>query len=86
MAYFHIVFNLYHTTGLYNSLREKCPNTEFSLVRIFLHSNLILRFSPYSVQMQENTDQKKLHVWTLLDAVIHETEVGAHIVKIIKFG
>ena len=41
MAYFHIVFNLYHTTGLYNSLREKCPNTEFSLVRIFLHLNWI---------------------------------------------
>ena len=31
------------------SLREKCPNTEFFLVRIFL----------YSVRVQENTDQKK---------------------------
>ena len=30
------------------SLHEKCPNTEFFLVRI-----------------QENTDQKKLRVWTL---------------------
>ena len=30
------------------SLREKCPNTEFLLVRIF----------PYSVQMRENRDQK----------------------------
>ena len=29
-------------------LREKCPNTEFFLVRI-----------------QENTDQKKLRIWTL---------------------
>ena len=36
-------------------LREKCPNTEFFLVRIFL----------YSVQIQENTDQKKLRSWTL---------------------
>ena len=36
-------------------LREKCPNTEFFLVRIFL----------YSVRMQENTDQKKLRIWTL---------------------
>ena len=32
----------------FQSLREKCPNTEFLLVCIFL----------YSVQIQENTDQK----------------------------
>ena len=31
------------------TLREKRPNTEFFLVRIF----------PYSAQMRENTDQKK---------------------------
>ena len=31
-----------------SSLREKCPNTEFFLVRIFL----------YSVQIEENTDKK----------------------------
>ena len=37
------------------SLREKSPNTDFFLVRIFL----------YSVRIQENTDQKKLHIWTL---------------------
>ena len=37
-----------------NSLREKCPNTEFLLVSIFL----------YSVRIQENTDQKKLRIWT----------------------
>ena len=30
-------------------VREKCPNTEVSLVSIFL----------YSVQIQENADQKK---------------------------
>ena len=28
------------------SLREKCPNTEFFRVRIFLHVDLIWRFSP----------------------------------------
>ena len=38
-------------------LREKCPNTEFILVSIFLYSNWI--------QIQKNTDQKKLHIWTL---------------------
>ena len=37
------------------TLPEKCPNTEFFLVCIFL----------YSVQIQENTDQKKLRIWTL---------------------
>ena len=36
-------------------LREKCANTEFFLVRIFL----------YSVQIQENTDQKKTRICTL---------------------
>ena len=29
------------------SLREKCPNTEFFLVRIFPHSGLIRRDTPY---------------------------------------
>ena len=33
--------------------REKCRNTEF------------LRKPPYSVRIQENTDQKKLRIWTL---------------------
>ena len=35
--------------------KEKCPDTEFFLVRIFLHS----------VRIQENTDTKKLRIWTL---------------------
>ena len=42
------------------TLHEKCPNTEFFLVLIFPHS-----ISPYSVRMRENTDQKKLCIWTL---------------------
>ena len=35
--------------GVYcrNTLREKCPNTEFSLVRIFPHSDWIRRDTPY---------------------------------------
>ena len=36
-------------------LREKCPNTDFFLVRIFV----------YAVRVQENTDQKKIRIWTL---------------------
>ena len=42
-----------HTT-----LRKK-----FFLARIFLHSQISI--SPYSVRMRENTDQKKLRIWTL---------------------
>ena len=37
------------------TLHEKCPNTELFLDRIFL----------YSARIQENTDQKKLRIWTL---------------------
>ena len=43
------------------SLHEKCQNTEFFLVRI----TEILLISPYSALMRENTDQKKLRIWTL---------------------
>ena len=42
-----------------SSLREKCPNTEFFLVRIFL----------YSGQTRENTDQKNsvfIHLYAVL--------------------
>ena len=41
---------LYKTGKVKTTLREKCPNTEVFLVRISL----------YSVRMQENTDQKYL--------------------------
>ena len=37
------------------TLRKKYANVEFFLVRIF----------PYSVQIRKNTDQKKLHIWTI---------------------
>ena len=38
-----------------STLRKKCPNMEFFLIRIFL----------YSVRIQKNADQKKLRIWTL---------------------
>ena len=41
--------------GLISTLYEKCRNTEFFLVHIFL----------YSVRIQENTDWKKLRIWIL---------------------
>ena len=42
--------NLFKSKGFHNlTLREKCPNTDFFLVRIFL----------YSVRIQEKTDQKE---------------------------
>ena len=43
-------------------LREKCPNTDLFLVRFFLFCIRteydLLRKSPYSVRIQENTDQE----------------------------
>ena len=42
-------------TGKKQARHEKCPNTEFFLVRIFLYLDWI----------QENTDQKKLRIWIL---------------------
>ena len=36
------------------TLREKCPNTEFFLVCIFL----------YSLRIQKTMDQNKLRIWT----------------------
>ena len=49
------------------TLREKCPKTELFLVRIFPHLDCLrwVRFSPYSVWVRENTDQKQLRIWTL---------------------
>ena len=59
-------------TRLLNSskkpLREKCLYSEFFwsvFSRIRTEYGEILRTSAYSVQMWENTDQKKLHTWTL---------------------
>ena len=39
----------------YVTLHEECPSTEFLLICIF----------PYSFRIRENTDQKKLRIWTL---------------------
>ena len=48
--------NLYKSTHQsFLALREKRPNTELFLVRIFLYSDWI----------QKNTDQKKLRIWAL---------------------
>ena len=54
----------------FNSLRRKCPNTEFFLVGYFPTFGLNTeRYGPektlYSVRMRENTDQKKLRIWKL---------------------
>ena len=51
---------LYSFRGL--PLRKKCPNTEFFwsvFSRIRIEYGEIRRIFPYSVQMWENTDQKK---------------------------
>ena len=58
------LFLLVPSTKLYITLREKCPNTEFFLVRIFL----------YSFRIQENTDQKKLRIWKMKKAVLKDED------------
>ena len=57
---FHLLVTIFH-------YMSQClnPNTDFFLVRIFMHSDWIQSISPYSVRMRENTDQKKLRIWTL---------------------
>ena len=49
------VNNNFMTLLTYEVMHEKCPNTQFFPVRIFL----------YSVRIQENMDQKKLRIWTV---------------------
>ena len=48
----------------------------FIFVYLFIHcfgrSCEILHISPYSVRMRENTDQKKLRIWTLFTQCFSE--------------
>ena len=66
---YNVSFKTNLLPDLQPTLREKYPNREFFLVRIFLYSEWIRRFtqskSPYSVRIHGNTDQKKLGIWTL---------------------
>ena len=48
-----LLFSVYLLVFVVAILREKFPNTKFL-------SSRILR---YPVRIQENTDQKKLHIW-----------------------
>ena len=48
VLWFSDVFRIYKKETLeFNALREKCPNTKFFLVRIFLHSDWIRIDTPY---------------------------------------
>ena len=50
------------------TLCKKCLNTEFFLVRIsciWTEYEELRSSSPYPFRIRENTDQKKLHIWTL---------------------
>ena len=48
----------------YYPLCEICPNTEFFSGPHFTVFLLKTSKSPYSVKIWENTDQKKLRIWT----------------------
>ena len=62
------------------SLREKCPNLRsffwpvFSRIRT--EYGKIRSISPYSVRMRENTDQKRLRIWTLFVSLRIQSECG----------
>ena len=50
------------------TLCKKCLNTESFLVRIsciWTEYEELQSSSPYPFRIRENTDQKKLHIWTL---------------------
>ena len=52
-----------------NKLREKCPYLEFfwsEFSHIWTEYEEILHISPYSVEMQESTDQKFSRYWYFL--------------------
>ena len=53
-----------------STLLEKCPNTEFFLLRIFPYLDWIRNKSPYLVRIRENTDHKQLRIWTLFTRCI----------------
>ena len=57
------------STKQYSTLREKCPNTEFFSGPYFpvFGLNTEIYFGA------ENTDQKKLHIWTLFTQWYIET-------------
>ena len=55
VVWVHLQLSLQIALNEIASLREKCPNPELFLVRIF----------QYSDWKQENTDQKQLRIWTL---------------------
>ena len=48
---------------------KKCPNAEFVLVRILL----------YSVRIQENTDQEKLHIWTIFTQLLSHNIMNEYV-------
>ena len=59
-------YSAYSANSLFHTLRKKCPNTTFFLVRIFciwteygeILRISVLLISTYLVRMLENTDQK----------------------------
>ena len=64
---------------IFIALREKCANAEFFLVvfsRVRTEYGEIRSISTYSVQMRENTDQKKLCIWTLFTQCWNYTHRG----------
>ena len=60
-SHIQIMVTMFKSWKLIETVLENCRNKEFFLVRTFLYSDWIRRLA----QIQENTDQIKLHIWTL---------------------
>ena len=54
---------------------------------VWTENGYLLHISPYSVRIQENTDQKKLHIWTFFGVVsekLRENLTQFHCMKSIR--
>ena len=68
-----------------NALCEKCPYSVFfwsGFSRIRTKYGEIQSISPYSVQMRENADHKKLRIWTLFTQCRCIDENNYEVIKI----
>ena len=70
----------------YNILREKCPNTELFLVRIFPHSGWIRRDTKWNVSYWFTANLIQLAWWYLLHTAWKLSENGYFLVCIFLYS
>ena len=84
LQYRRVVFRI--ISDIYDeALCEKCPNTEFFLLRIFLYSDWIRRFTIQSEQRKIRT-RKKIRIWTLFTQWNFFTKIDNGLKSLITFA